>query len=305
MTESVAQSLVNGDCPGHHNCIALDGDKLKPREDQRKGGNGFGINEEGAGYTLTGVDRHGVAYETQVYENHAQDSRIKPIEVSDTRNQKDGTGGNNLPLVVMAYRPPTQDLIAEACAKYGADWPEDDWVEITDDVVLNIYTDMDGRRKATAFQKSDANLEFGVDISYVGDGAVGRDRCFSKVSHPTAKDGEGERWDEREVAQTRNTFDNGEKRCQEVVVSMAQNTRDEVRIVGGDGQIAGALPAEPGMKQQTYVVSTNSNGEDVAATLTRDLAKQTGAQQQNGGGYILTRREDSALTDSDSTETGR
>jgi hypothetical protein len=44
------------------NCIALDGDKLKPREDQRKGGNGFGINEEGAGYTLTGVDRHGVAY---------------------------------------------------------------------------------------------------------------------------------------------------------------------------------------------------------------------------------------------------
>jgi len=50
------------------------------------------------------------------------------------------------------------------------------------------------------------------------------------------------------VAQTRNTFDNGEKRCQEVVVS------------------------------------TNSNGEDVAATLTRDLAKQTGAQQHNGGG---------------------
>ena len=42
--------------------IALDGDKLKPRVDQRKGGNGFGVNEDGAGYTLTGVDRHGVAY---------------------------------------------------------------------------------------------------------------------------------------------------------------------------------------------------------------------------------------------------
>jgi hypothetical protein len=28
-------------------CIALDGDKLKPREDQRKGGNGFGINPQG------------------------------------------------------------------------------------------------------------------------------------------------------------------------------------------------------------------------------------------------------------------
>ena len=184
-------------------CIALDGDKLKPRVDQRKGGNGFGINEEGAGYTLTGVDRHGVAYGighggqggsvmpsedvqptlvkgdhkgpmpavVQCFENHAQDSRIKPIEVSDTRNQKDGTGGNNLPLV-----------------------------------------------------------------------------CFSKVSHPKAKDGDGERWDKREMAQSRNTFDNGEKRCQEVVVS------------------------------------TNPNGEDVAPTLTLELARQTGAQQANGGG---------------------
>lgn len=34
------------------------------------------------------------------FENHGQDSRVKEIEVSDTRSQKDGTGGNNLPLVV-------------------------------------------------------------------------------------------------------------------------------------------------------------------------------------------------------------
>jgi hypothetical protein len=40
------------------------------------------------------------------------------------------------------------------------------------------------------------------------------------------------------------------------------------------------------------IISTNSNGEDVAATLTRDLAKQTGAQQQNGGRYCLIRRID-------------
>jgi hypothetical protein len=211
-------------------CIALDGDKLKPREDQRKGGNGFGINEEGADYTLTGV------------------------------------------------------------------------VQIANGVSF------DGRK--------DAPIAEGVAHSQT----IG--------TNPGFKDG--------------------------AVVSMAQNTRDEVRIVGGDGQIAGALPAEPGMKQQTYVVSTaykldstasnsmksanpnsgfhetqvaacldtttpdptkaqggnviistNSNGEDVAATLTCDLAKQTGAQQQNGGGYILTRSEDSALTDLGSTEIGR
>jgi len=161
MTESVAQSLVNGDCPGHHNCIALDGDKLKPREDQRKGGNGFGINEEGAGYDDRVTDTG-----TSVVHTHGLDGYNKSLtgEVSPTVTAK----------------------------------------------------------------RSDLHHVPGV-------------------------------------------------------VSMAQNTRDEVRIVGGDGQIAGALPAEPGMKQQKYVVSTNSNGEDVAATLTRDLAKQTGAQQQNGG----------------------
>lgn len=35
-------------------------------------------------------------------------------------------------------------------------------------------------------------------------------------------------------------------------VAFAQNTRDEVRIQG-DGTISGALSAQPGMKQQTYV----------------------------------------------------
>ena len=32
-----------------------------------------------------------------------------------------------------------------------------------------------------------------------------------------------------------------------------QNTRDEVRYMNGDGQLAGALPAQPGSKQQNYI----------------------------------------------------
>ena len=36
-------------------------------------------------------------------------------------------------------------------------------------------------------------------------------------------------------------------------VAFAQNTRDEVRLQGGDGQISGTPAAEPGMKQTTYV----------------------------------------------------
>ena len=37
------------------------------------------------------------------------------------------------------------------------------------------------------------------------------------------------------------------------VVAFAQNTRDEVRLQNGDGSIVGALSANPGMKQTTYI----------------------------------------------------
>ena len=36
-------------------------------------------------------------------------------------------------------------------------------------------------------------------------------------------------------------------------MAFAQNTRDEVRYQNGDGQIVGALAAQPGMKQTTYI----------------------------------------------------
>lgn len=44
-----------------------------------------------------------------------------------------------------------------------------------------------------------------------------------------------------------------EARAEVQVVAFAQNSRDEVRLMNGDGQIVGALAAEPGMKQTCYV----------------------------------------------------
>lgn len=52
------------------------------------------------------------------------------------------------------------------------------------------------------------------------------------------------------------------------VLAFAQNTRDEVRVQG-DGTISGALSAQPGMKQTTYVCETahtSSNGLGVYET---------------------------------------
>lgn len=64
------------------------------------------------------------------------------------------------------------------------------------------------------------------------------------------------------------------------LIAFTQNTRDEVRQINGDGQIAGALGAEPGMKQQNYIAwhgaqitsPQNMGGvfEDVTPTVNED-----------------------------------
>ena len=63
------------------------------------------------------------------------------------------------------------------------------------------------------------------------------------------------------------------------VVAFAQNTRDEVRLINGDGSIAGALAAQPGAKQQTYLAFKYHAGskagsaavcEEVSPTLIAD-----------------------------------
>jgi DNA (cytosine-5)-methyltransferase 1 len=65
-------------------------------------------------------------------------------------------------------------------------------------------------------------------------------------------------------------------------VAFAQNTRDEVRIVGGDRQMVGALAASPGAKQQSYVcqpvcmASAAANaeiGEQICQTIMAHAAK--------------------------------
>jgi len=42
-------------------------------------------------------------------------------------------------------------------------------------------------------------------------------------------------------------------KMEEKAMAFAQNTRNEVRYQNGDGQVVGALAAQPGMKQTTYI----------------------------------------------------
>ena len=59
------------------------------------------------------------------------------------------------------------------------------------------------------------------------------------------------------------------------LVTFVQNTRDEVRLFGGDGQTVGALAAEPGMKQQTYFAGF------------QDSQSETETLRVNGGAGVM------------------
>lgn len=71
------------------------------------------------------------------------------------------------------------------------------------------------------------------------------------------------------------------------VLAFAQNTRDEVRIVG-DGTISGALTANPGMKQTTYICMADDNAK---AAIDRDMC---GSLKVGGATPIVTQQRRSA-----------
>ena len=70
-------------------------------------------------------------------------------------------------------------------------------------------------------------------------------------------------------------------------VAFAQNSRDEVRLHGGDGKTVGALAAQPGAKQQSYVAFSakdyGADADDVAPTL-RGMGHDR--SHANGGGQV-------------------
>jgi len=71
-----------------------------------------------------------------------------------------------------------------------------------------------------------------------------------------------------------------------MAVAFVQNTRDEVRLMGGDGSIVGALAAETGAKQQCYVMqavafSQNQLGEVRAGDVFNTINTNSNASGRN------------------------
>jgi DNA (cytosine-5)-methyltransferase 1 len=85
--------------------------------------------------------------------------------------------------------------------------------------------------------------------------------AFTK-SKRAQSENDDESWVPGEVAPTQNQFDVGDTRAT-TVVAFTQNSRDEVRQIDGDGQIAGALAAEAGMHQTNYLAFANRTRDGV------------------------------------------
>ncbi len=86
-------------------------------------------------------------------------------------------------------------------------------------------------------------------------------------------------------------------------VAFAQNSRDEVRLHGGDGQTVGALAAQRGVKQQSYIAFSaaddGADAGDISPTL-RSMNNASG--NPNGGGQVavaFAQSQDGALRSRD------
>ena len=72
------------------------------------------------------------------------------------------------------------------------------------------------------------------------------------------------------------------------IIAFAQNTRNEVRMQGGDGRLSGDSAAQPGMKQQTFIAfSSKDSGADAAEDIAPTLRSQNFDKSHiNGGGQV-------------------
>ena len=281
-----------------------------------------------------------------VFENHSQDTRYTgPLDIAPTVNATYGMGGNNQPFVVEIPGKPELAAVARDVIPLEHH-PTDSRIGIEEGNAIQTLTSRMGTGgnnvpliMTPAGPLTPKTLKIRSGCEGGGKGALIQDDKsatlgtsndqtvfvpFVKGTRPHSAE-EAPEWKTGEVANTLNTFDLGEGRCNELavkaygicskashsmmsdnphsgfyeadtartldanggnpncnqggiaVVAFTQNQRDEVRDLH---DVSGALAAEPGMKQQTYVLQgsmigrTEKNGpqgdgvnEDVSFTL--------------------------------------
>lgn len=192
--------------------------------------------------------RAGVVPATIALENHPADSRVKISEDGkvQTLTSRCGTGGGNVPMVMDAVENSVESPVKE--------------VENSPAVTLKIRSGCEGGGKGAIWQE-----EKSATLGCNNDQTLFVPKCYgvcSKASHSMMSDNPHSGFYEAETSRTLDRS-GGDPTCNQggicVVESVAftQNQRDEVRDLG---EKSAALAAEPGMKQQTFVLQGNMIG---------------------------------------------
>ena len=169
-----------------------------------------------------------------VYENHAQDSRVKELDgVCTTVHAKYGMGGGNIPLVTcMSSGQANAEIVSDGSPSLTC---------LHEAPIVAIQGTVIGRSDIAGPQGSGANDDGAMFTLTKTDQHA--------VAIRTGHHGANGHGFADEVAHGLDATGAGQ------AVAFQQNTRDEVRLMGGDGQIAGCLSADLGMKQQNYLAN--------------------------------------------------
>lgn len=192
--------------------------------------------------------RAGVVPAAIALENHPADSRVKISEDGkvQTLTSRCGTGGGNVPMVMDAVENSVESLVKE--------------VENSPAVTLKIRSGCEGGGKGAIWQE-----EKSATLGCNNDQTLFVPKCYgvcSKASHSMMSDNPHSGFYEAETSRTLDRS-GGDPTCNQggicVVepVAFTQNQKDEVRDLG---EKSAALAAEPGMKQQTFVLQGNMIG---------------------------------------------
>lgn len=192
--------------------------------------------------------RAGVVPAAIALENHPADSRVKISEDGkvQTLTTRCGTGGGNVPMVMDAVENSVESPVKE--------------VENSPAVTLKIRSGCEGGGKGAIWQE-----EKSATLGCNNDQTLFVPKCYgvcSKASHSMMSDNPHSGFYEAETSRTLDRS-GGDPTCNQggicVVepVAFTQNQRDEVRNLG---EKSAALAAEPGMKQQTFVLQGNMIG---------------------------------------------
>lgn len=192
--------------------------------------------------------RAGVVPAAIALENHPADSRVKISEDGkvQTLTSRCGTGGGNVPMVMDAVENSVESPVKE--------------VENSPAVTLKIRSGCEGGGKGAIWQE-----EKSATLGCNNDQTLFVPKCYgvcSKASHSMMSDNPHSGFYEAETSRTLDRS-GGDPTCNQggicVVepITFTQNQRDEVRDLG---EKSAALAAEPGMKQQTFVLQGNMIG---------------------------------------------